>query len=228
MRARRLNGSGFTLVEVLVALFVMSTVAIMAWQGIDGMVRARDATQTRLGDTLQLGTVLAQWDFDLAAVQDSGVPAITFDGNTLRLTRRAEAGMQLVVWSLRPQDGGNGQRWLRWASPVVTRSSELLEHWLRSQQFQGAETGQVQVLSGVSQWQLYFYRVNGWANAQSSGDVAPVEVSPSPSPSAGAGAGSVRVQQQLLPTGVRLVLNFAPGSGREGSLTRDIALGPQP
>ena len=39
---------GFTLVEVLVALVVMSLLAVMAWQGVDGMVRARDASQRRL------------------------------------------------------------------------------------------------------------------------------------------------------------------------------------
>ncbi len=207
--------AGFTLVEVLVALLVMATVAGMAWQGVDGMVRARDATQRTLGQTLQLGTVLAQWDVDLGAVQDTGVvpSALAFDGGSLRLTRRTDAGVQLVVWSLRPQEGGAGQRWMRWASPVVTRGSELQDHWLRSHQFQGAEPGQLQVLGGVSQWQLYFYRGNGWANAQSSADVAPTA--------------NVAQQKQLLPTGVRLVLTFAPGSGREGSLTRDIVLGPQ-
>ena len=40
--------AGFTLVEVLVALLVMSLIAGMAWQGIAGMVRTRDASQRRL------------------------------------------------------------------------------------------------------------------------------------------------------------------------------------
>jgi general secretion pathway protein J len=208
---------GFTLVEVLVALMVMAMVATMAWQGVDGMVRARDATQQRLGNNLQLGTVLAQWDVDLAAIQDSGVvPPLGFDGASLRLTRRAEAGMQLVVWSLKP-DGAGATRWLRWASPVAQRSGELQDHWLRSQQFQGNEAGQLEMLTGVSQWQLYYYRVNAWTNAQSSGDVAPVDV-----------AANAARQRERLPTGVRLVLTFAPGGGRAGKLTRDLVLGPQP
>lgn len=213
--ANRSSHAGFTLVEVLVALLVMSILAGMAWQGVDGMVRARDATQQRLDQTLQLGTVMAQWDVDLGAVQDTGlVPrSIDFDGSSLRLTRHTDAGIQLVVWSLRPQEDGKGQRWLRWASPVVTRGRELQDHWMRSQQFQGAEAGQLQVLSGVAQWQLYFYQGNGWANAQSSGNQAPINV-------------ATGQQRQLPPTGVRLVLSFEPGSGRDGSLTRDVALGP--
>ena len=34
--------------------------------------------------------------------------------------------------------------------------------------------------------------------------------------------------RQALPSGVRLVLSFADGSGRIGSVTRDTVLGPQP
>jgi general secretion pathway protein J len=218
---RHARNTGFTLVEVLVALMVMAIVATMAWQGVDGMVRARDATQQRLSNNLQLGTVMAQWDVDLAAVQDSGVvPPLGFDGASLRLTRRAEAGMQLVVWSLKPDATGQ-TRWLRWASPIAQRSAELQDHWLRSQQFQGSEAGQLEMLTGVAQWQLYYYRVNAWTNAQSSGDVSPVDVA------ASAGVNTAR-QRERLPTGVRLVLTFAPGSGRDGQLTRDVMLGPQP
>ncbi|MDE2615373.1 MAG: prepilin-type N-terminal cleavage/methylation domain-containing protein, partial [Burkholderiales bacterium] len=63
---------GFTLVEVLVALLVLSIMAAMAWQGVDGIVRTRDASQRQLEQTLRLQTVLAQWQTDLAAVQDTG------------------------------------------------------------------------------------------------------------------------------------------------------------
>ena len=213
MNTLRAHTSGFTLVEVLVALLIMSVLAGMAWQGIDGMVRTRDITQARLSQTLRLGTVLAQWDADLAAIQDTGVvPALGFDGRTLHLTRRTDTGIQVVAWSLRPQDDGKGQRWLRWASPVVTHNNELLEYWMRSRQFQGAEVGQLHLLGGITQWQIYFFYINGWANAQSTGETSTVEVN---------------APQQLLPTGVRLVIQFEPGGGRDGSLTRDVALGPQ-
>jgi general secretion pathway protein J len=40
------SGRGFTLIEVLVAMSVMAIMAVMAWQGVDGIVRARDASQT--------------------------------------------------------------------------------------------------------------------------------------------------------------------------------------
>ena len=85
----------------------------MAWQGVDGIARAREISGSRLDRTLRLQTVLAQWEQDLAALQDSRVvPALTFDGATLRLTRRGATGMQVVAWSLR------GGAWWRWAGPL--------------------------------------------------------------------------------------------------------------
>ena len=205
---------GFTLVEVLVALTVMALLAALAWQGVDGMVRARDASQQRLEQTLRIDTVLAQWEHDLAALQESAaVPALAFDGATLRLTRRAPGGLQVVAWSLRPGGGA----WLRWAGPVVARQTALQESWLRSQQLIDDDPGQLRTLEGVAQWQVYFYRRNSWSNAQSSADVVPVVAAGLPGTPA----------RQLLPSGVRLVLGFAPSAaGGPVALTRDLALGP--
>ncbi|HOY36905.1 MAG TPA: prepilin-type N-terminal cleavage/methylation domain-containing protein [Piscinibacter sp.] len=207
---------GFTLVEVLVALVIMALMAGMAWQGVDGIVRTRDASQKQLEQTLRLNTVLAQWQTDLGAVQDTGaVPPLVFDGATLRLTRSVPDGVQVVVWSMRPQ--GTANAWERWASPAVTGSAALQDSWFTSQQLQGGEPGQLRTLEGLSQWQVYFFQGNSWSNAQSTGNVAV------PPPAAAASAAAPR---QALPSGVRVVLTFAPGSGLNGSLTRDSLLGP--
>ena len=223
---KRRPAPGFTLVEVLVAMVIMAILAGMAWQGVDGIVRSRDASQGRLEKTLRLNTLLAQWEQDLAAVQQtSAVPALTFDGASLRLTRRAERGLQVVVWSRQPGADGTpaSASWMRWAGPAVTTSTELQDYWLRSQQFQGNEAGQLKGLTGLSQWQVYCFRGNAWSNCQSSGDVKQ-DIAPPPAPPASGVPPTVR---EALPTGVRLVLEFAPGSGNNGSLTRDVALGPQ-
>lgn len=210
---RRVDAHGFTLVEVLVALMVMAVMAVMAWQGVDGIVRSREGSQGRLEQTMRLNTVMAQWEQDWAAVQDTGeVDVQAFDGATLRFTRRTAGGVQVVAWSLRPTDTGNV--WTRWAGPPVTRADDLKEQWLRSQQLLGNEAGQLTTLTGLASWQLYFYYGNAWANAQSSANVQP-------NPNGG-------TARRTLPNGVRLVLGFADGSGQAGSLTRDIALGPQP
>ena len=219
----RRASAGFTLVELLVALMVMAILAALGWQGVDAIVRTRDASERRLEQTLRLATVLAQWERDFAALEDSdAVPALSFDGATLRLTRRAEGGLQVIAWSLRGGAGGDGagRGLARWAGPAVTARTELRESWLRSQQLQGGERGEIAALAGVDQWQIYFYRGNAWTNAQSSGDLAPAAGA-----AASAAAGSRAVE--VLPTGVRVVLGFTGTAGPAGRLTRDVMLGPQ-
>ena len=240
---RRCRGGGFTLVEVLVALFAMALLAALSWQGLDSVLRSRDASRVAVDDAVRLATVLTQWEQDLQALHDStAVPALDFDGQTLRLTRRTDAGVALVAWAVR------GGVWQRWVSPSYTRSNELQEAWLRSQQFLGNEAGQLVLARSASEWQIYFFRGNGWSNAQSTGDLqgadaglpsagvaAPAAASPAasaasaaeggasaPTPTAAASA-PVRAAApvELMPAAVRLVITL---DGKK--LTRDIALGP--
>jgi general secretion pathway protein J len=158
---------GFTLVEVLVALVVMAVLAGLAWRGLDGIVRSREISNEALDRSLRLNTVVTQWEQDLLAVQDTGaVPPLAFDGQTLRLTRRVDGGVALVVWAVR------GGRWQRWTTPPVTRVSALSEQWLRSQQLLGNEPAQINLAEAVD-WQVYYFRGNAWTNAQSTGDFAP-------------------------------------------------------
>ena len=235
---------GFTLVEVLVALALMALLSALAWRGLDGMLRAREGTQAALDRTARLGTVLAQWEQDLRAVHDTlVVPALNFDGRTVRLTRRVDGGVQLVAWAVR------GGVWQRWAGPVLTEAEALQQAWLRSQQLLGNEPGQLTVAERAEDLQLYFFRGNAWTNAQSSGDLA-ATIAPPPAPPAGppkggpgapdasggdpAAAGpspggaapppapaapAAGVAREVLPDGVRLVITL---DGRR--LTRDLAL----
>jgi general secretion pathway protein J len=222
--------NGFTLVEVLVALMIMSVIAVMAWQGVDGIVRTRDASQQRLEKLLRLNTVLAQFEADLDAMQDTGAlpgPLPRFDGISLRLTRRAEKGVQLVVWSLR------GGTWLRWASKPVVTTSELQDLWINSQQFIGSEAGQLRAQTGISAWQMYYYYYgsNGWSNAQSSAGTSSTSETSTSGTSSTSGTtgtpGSPALTSTNALSAVRLVLTFAEGSDFNGSITREIALGPQ-
>ena len=207
--AGRRPARGFTLVEVLVALFVMALLAALAWRGLDGVLRSRDISQAAVDRTMLLATLLTQWEQDLQSLQgDNAVPALAWDGRSLRLARRADGGVRMVAWSL------NGSVWQRWTSPMVTRVAELQEVWLRSQQLQGSEPEQLRLLEGVGDFQVYCYRGNAWSNCQSSADlVAPVDGS--------ASAPTTRSATELLPSGVRLVLQF---DGK--TLTRDIAIAP--
>jgi general secretion pathway protein J len=202
---------GFTLVELLVALFVMAVLAALAWQGVDGMLRAREATQTTMDRTLRLNTVVTQWEQDLAALYETAAaPPLQFDGRTLRLTRRADTGVRVVAWTVR--DGA----WWRWTGPIVTQATDLQQSWLASQQLLGNEAGQLRAVEDVSDWQVYFFRGNAWSNAQSSADL--VVRGPD-----GSGSAPPPDAREELPTGVRLVLTLP-----SGALTRDLTVPPQP
>lgn len=199
---------GFTLVEVLVALVVLSVLAAMGWRAVDAMARSREVAQAASERTLRLSALIGQWEQDLQAVYASAtVPGLAFDGAALRLTRRSDGGVQVVVWSLR--EGV----WRRWASPTFTGAAALQQAWLQSQQLQANDPQQLELLRGASDWQLYYFRDSGWSNAQSSGDLVAV----ASASASGAGA----TTRQLLPGGVRLVLQLP-----EGVLTRDVIMAP--
>ncbi len=237
---RQCRQRGFTLIELLVALVVMAVLAALSWQGIDSMMRARETTQASLERTLRLSNVMLQWEQDLVSVvqtPQSVAPALTFDGASVRMLRRTEAGMQVVVWALR--EGAL----LRWASPATTRSAQLLEFWLQSLQLLGNEAGQLRAIEGLASVQVYFYRNNAWTNPQSTGDFsapAPEVVIPpaagASGPSSGAVAGNPnvrvipvapsRARLAELPAGVRLQLGFA-SEGEEIRLTRDVVMSPR-
>jgi general secretion pathway protein J len=226
---------GFTLVEVLVAMAIMAIIAVMAWQGVDGIVRTRTITTAKLEKLLRLNTILTQWEQDLNAIQDtkSSVPALAFNGTSVTLTRRTTGGLQLVVWSLR------GGVWQRWAGPASTTLRGLQENWKASQQFSGNEVGQLKTLTDVSEWQIYFFRDNAWTNAQSSAGTGETQTSSAPQAPAPASAPAINTAAAMaallaavnttppLPQGVRVVISFSGEQGSSGKVTRDVVLGPQ-
>lgn len=226
--------AGFTLIEVMVALFIMALMSAMAWQGVDAIARSRETTQARMDRLLRLQTVLAQWEADVREVIDTQVvPGLNFDGATLRLTRRQPDGVQVVAWTLR------GGSLYRWSAPASTGLDTLQDGWMRSYQLLGNEPGTLKMLEQVAQWQLFVFLTssNGWSNAQSSGDVAqapavPTDTPPPPPEPGASDAGNgvvsvappVAVNHDALPDGLRLVIRFAPGGAADGTLTREVRL----
>lgn len=233
------RSAGFTLIEVLVALFILALMSAMAWQGVDAIARSRASTQARMDQLLRLQTVLAQWEADVHEVIDTQVvPGLNFDGATLRLTRRQPEGVQVVAWTLR------GGKLYRWSAPTSTALDTLQDGWMRSYQLLGNEPGTLQMLDHIAQWQLFVFLIssNGWSNAQSSGDVvqtappAPVDPPPPVADAGASGAGTVvgngvvsaappvAVNHDALPDGLRMVVRFAPGGVADGTLTREVRL----
>ena len=212
MRPPRRAAHGFTLIEVLIALFILALMAGMAWQGVDMVMRSRTIAQGRMDDLLRLQSTLAQWDADLRESFDTQiVPGVAFDGATLRLTRRQPEGVQVVAWTLR------GQTLQRWAAAPVRDIDRLQDTWLRSYQLLGNEPESLTLLQTVSGWQVFFFFAssNAWSNAQSSADQA------TGTPAA---TGLPAAARDAMPEGVRVIFSFAPGGIAAGPITREMQL----
>lgn len=215
-------GQGFTLVEVLVALAILALMALLTWRGIDGMARADEATARHTDGTLALQAGLAQWRADLdammvwpqtaTAVTPQQAPAVrrslAWDGRALRITRTSAAdpaaGLLVVAWTRRPTDG----QWLRWQSAPVRSTHAWQAAWDAAARWAEAGAGsagaatQAVAIAAISDWQLQYFRGNGWSNPLSSGAEGAVAT-------------------HALPDAVRLLLTLAPGQAITGALQVD-------
>ncbi len=200
---------GFTLVELLVAIAVMAALALMAWRSIDGMARTERHTRERGDHLLALQAGLGQWAADLDALTETGeVPALDFDGRTLRLTRRDpletdthSPGLRVVAWALH-----NGQ-WTRWQTEGLQTRQALNQAWTHAQRWGqqpvASDAPRQVAVAQADRWQVFYHRDNAWTNPLS-GESTPTSLA-------------------TLPDGVRLVLTLSSGQPLSGELVRDWA-----
>ena len=203
------RSSGFTLVEVMVALLIMAILAALAFRGIDALVRSKDAALGSTDRTLKLNTGMSQFDYDIAQVVDSKVlpQALMWDGATLRFARRTPAGIQLVVWTLQ------SRRWQRWASGSFTHMGDLTDAWMRTQQWDSISASAITVLDNVDTFDFIVCNPGGlavhgcsWNNAGSTRG-APAAAPPPTAPGTPPAAAPVAIP----PTGVRITLKLPEG-----------------
>ena len=214
---------GFTLVEMLVSLFVMAVLAGLSWRGIDGMMRARAQTEAYADQVLSLQTGLAQWGADLDAIVElSGFPALQWNGRVLRLTRRSSLspadGPRVIGWALR------GGQWRRWESPPLYTRGQVDAAWqqadLWSQTPSDAMQRQEVVIAPLEDWQIFYFRNNAWTNPQSSAASGQATTA-APPLTAASGVIASQPAGTALPDAVRLVLQLPAGRAIAGRLQRD-------
>ena len=217
----------------MVAILVLSMIAIMAWRAIDGMRRAQTQTQAYSDQVLSLQAALAQWKTDLDAqiVQPPGVLLPTdiiepvpldWDGRALRITRRAAegeaAGLQVVAWARRIDERGH---WLRWQSAPLRTMGEWRAAWLQAARWAQTPSAddrarEVRVVP-LDDWQITYFRGGAWTNAFSSDTV---QAPTAPGDGAG-GAPSAPVTPGSRLDGIRLVLQLPDDQALGGALTVD-------
>lgn len=208
------HARGFTLVELLVALFALALLAALSWRGLDGMIRARQLTEARADEVLALQTGLAQWTADLDAVTSfAPTPALEWNGRVLRLTRQSSLapadGARVVGWSQR-----EGQ-WRRWESPPLLTRGELDAAWQEVDQWARNPSDAMRLrevaIAPLTEWQVFYFRQNTWSNPLST-----------PTPTPGAPPTSATLPgASTLPDGVRIVLQLPAGHAISGQLLRD-------
>jgi general secretion pathway protein J len=217
---------GFTLIEVLVAIGVMALMGLMAWRGIDGMLRTQSGLQQRSDHIRTLQSGLAQWQVDLDQMTElTGTPGWDWDGQVLRLTRRTATAnnVQVVAWTWRSAPNSvNGGEWQRWQSQPLQKVSDWQAAWGLAAQWgqtpdDSTRPGQTQI-HPLQGWQIFVHRGGSWTNPLSSDIVTPNDAQ-KPDKSA---IGNV-------PDGVRLVLTLSAasalasgdGTGTGGIITLD-------
>lgn len=211
---------GLTLIELLVALALLSMLALLSWRTLDGMTRAQSITQEQLNRWSNWQTALAQWDADLDAALATGqVAPLDFDGRVLRLTRSDPdrgpgSGLRVIGWSLQADPQSGALRWARWTSAPLRRSGELEQAWQQAAQWgrnPGAQDRLQQVLlTPVTAWQLFYHRGGTWSNPLSAEGTANTVTDLAQTPAT-----------QALPDGVRLLLTLPAGDNPGGQLVRD-------
>jgi general secretion pathway protein J len=186
--------SGFTLVEVLIVMLIMSIMAALSWQGVSTLANTLTITQDHELSLSSIESSFSQWQSDLDAtlprMPAPNVSSINWDGKVLRLVRKAprvsgspqDMGYQVVAWSARaltseelaplgPQFAP-GLYWLRWQSQAFSTTKELNDNLEMANVWSQTASAPIKsretVLFPIEQWQIFFYRENAWSNALSS------------------------------------------------------------
>jgi general secretion pathway protein J len=94
--------SGFTLIELLIALGIMAVFALLAYRGLDSVLRLHSGAQTHEQQTQAIDRVITQLEADLRQASSVSVLPPLDGASTLRLRVSRRVGNELasVDWLL--------------------------------------------------------------------------------------------------------------------------------
>ena len=122
--------AGFTLIEVMVALVVIAIVGLMAWRGMDAMIRGQESIESRAKQDALYFQVVRQFERDCQEIILSS-----------NLDIPVYAASQKNIWWLRRYDQANQVNWAivgygisenglrRWVSRPLTNKPDALGLW---------------------------------------------------------------------------------------------------
>lgn len=81
---------GFTLIELLVAITVLAIVSLIAWRGLDSLVRTRERLEPEADEVRALLTVFGQMERDIGQVPNPAFLGLVTSPLNVRLAEGAE------------------------------------------------------------------------------------------------------------------------------------------
>ena len=90
--------AGFTLIEVLVALIVISIVGLMAWRGMDAMMRGQENIESRAKQDAVYIQLIRQFERDCQEIMPSStldIPSYSVGEKNIWWVRRYEQANQI-------------------------------------------------------------------------------------------------------------------------------------
>ncbi|KVO87001.1 general secretion pathway protein GspJ [Burkholderia ubonensis] len=165
--ARRARTRGFTLIELMIAIAILAVVAVLAWRGLDQIMRGRDKVSSAMEDERIFAQMFDQMRIDArrAATDDeAGQPALGVAGNTLQIVRAFDAPgaaprLQVIRYRIA------GGRVVRYASPPLADANRLRDT-LKNPDVEGWSAVALMGGVGAIDAKLYVPRVGWTTNVQ--------------------------------------------------------------
>jgi len=102
MKIKNKNQQGFTLIEVLVSVTILSLVGLMAWRGMDAMIKGNEVIEKRRDTDSAYLKLIKQFDKDCSEIPSAdqlGFSPIAYSQNELLILRKAKINGQ-TSWIL--------------------------------------------------------------------------------------------------------------------------------